>query len=444
MEGTAMCKLALGRIAALTALSVWGAQSVLAQASAAMSGKVEDAAGAGIAGAAVTVVSQETRASRTIMTEEDGSYRVLALPVGRYDIRAEKTGFKAQTETGFNLVVGQQAVVNIKLEVGAVQEQVTVTGEAQLVNTTTASVSGLVGEQQVKDLPLNGRSFDNLITLNPGTLNYTSVARNQAASGTGTNMFSVGGKRPNANVFVLNGIEYTGTSNVVFSPGGASGQLLGIDAVREFNVISDAYGAEYGKRSGGQILVVTQSGTNQLHASLFEFARNSAFDARNYFDFSLGTPPFKRHQFGGALGGPIRKDKIFVFGNYERFTQRLGISSVSNVPDLNMRKGLLPCGGAGGVTCPSGVAPGTPTAVPNLDQRMLAYVNTFWPEPNGGNVLTSTGQLTGIALAYGNPAQQISQNFGTVKVDQNISTKDTLSESYTIDDGTNLNPTTAD
>jgi hypothetical protein len=325
-----------------------------------------------------------------------------------------------------------------------VQEQVTVTAEAQLVNTTTASVSGLVGEQQVKELPLNGRSFDNLITLNPGTLNYTSVARNQAASGTGTNMFSVGGKRPNANIFMLNGIEYTGTSNVIFTPGGASGQLLGIDAVREFNVISDAYGAEYGKRSGGQILVVTQSGTNQLHGSLFEFARNSDFDARNYFDHSIGTPPFKRHQFGGALGGPIRKDKVFIFGNYERFTQRLGISSVSNVPDLNMRKGLLPCGGTGGVACPAGVAAGTPTLVPNLDPRMFPYLTTFWPEPNGGNVLTSTGALTGIALSYSNPAQQISQNFGTVRVDENLSSKDSLSESYTIDDGTNLNPTAAD
>jgi len=444
MRTTKVSKPVIAGTVMLAVLSIFAVQFALAQATAALSGRVEDASGAAIGGATVTVISEETGASRTAATEEDGSYRILALPVGRYEIRAEKSGFKGQTQKGLNLVVGEQAVVNAKLEVGAVQEQVTVTAEGQLVNTTTSSVSGLVGEQQVKELPLNGRSFDNLITLNPGTLNYTSVARNQAASGTGTNMFSVGGKRPNANLFVLNGIEYTGTSNVVFTPGGASGQLLGIDAVREFNVISDAYGAEYGKRSGGQILVVTQSGTNQLHGSLFEFARNSDFDARNYFDFSVGTPPFKRHQFGGALGGPIRKDKIFIFGNYERFTQRLGISSVSNVPDANMRKGLLPCGGTGGVACPAGVAAGTPTPVPNLDPRMLAYLNTFWPEPNGGNVLTSTGALTGIALSYSNPAQQISQNFGTVKVDQNISTKDTLSESYTIDDGTNLNPTTAD
>jgi hypothetical protein len=444
VNGTEVCKSCIARIVIVAMLSVCFAQFALAQATAAMSGRVEDTSGAGIGGATVTLVSVETGSSRVITTDEDGSYRILALPVGRYEIRAEKAGFKAQTQTGLNLVVGQQAVVNVKLEVGALQEQVTVMAEAQLVNTSTESVSGLVGEQQVKELPLNGRSFDNLITLNPGTLNYTSVARNQASSGTGTNMFSVGGKRPNANIFMLNGIEYTGTSNVIFTPGGASGQLLGIDAVREFNVISDAYGAEYGKRSGGQILVVTQSGTNRLHGSLFEFARNSDFDARNYFDHSIGTPPFKRHQFGGALGGPIRRDKVFIFGNYERFTQRLGISSVSNVPDLNMRNGLLPCGGTGGVACPTGVAAGTPTPVPNLDRRMLPYINTFWPEPNGGNVLTSTGALTGIALAYSNPAQQISQNFGTVRVDQNLSSKNTVSESYTIDDGTNLNPTAAD
>src|SRR6266699_1634620 len=180
MNWMGLSKTCSGRIIMVGALSVCSAQFALGQATAAMSGRVEDPSGARIVGATITLVSQETGASRTITTDEDGSYRILALPVGRYEVRAEKAGFKAQTQTGLNLVVGKQAVVNVKLEVGAVQEQVTVTGEAQLVNTTTASVSGLVGEQQVKELPLNGRSFDNLITLNPGTLNYTAVARNQA------------------------------------------------------------------------------------------------------------------------------------------------------------------------------------------------------------------------------------------------------------------------
>ena len=437
----------IAKLLVVALLSCGGAEFALGQVTAAISGRVEDPSGAAVAGATVTVTSEETAATRTFMTDDAGNYRFLAMPVGRYDIHAEKTGFKGELQKGLNLAVGQQAVLNIQLSVGAVQEQVTVTGEAALVNTTTSSIAGLVGEQQVKELPLNGRSFDMLITLNPGTSNYTAVARNQGSSGTGTNLFSVGGKRPNANLFVLNGVEYTGTGNVVFTPGGASGQLLGIDAVREFNVISDAYGAELGKRSGGQISVVTQSGTNQLHGSVFEFMRNSAFDARNYFDHIVGTPPFKRNQFGGALGGPVKKDNVFLFGNYEGFTQRLGISATSLVPDLNMRQGKLPCGTALAptVTCAAGTPAGTPTLVPNQNPKMLQYMNSFWPTPNGGNILVpATGLPSGIAYAYGNPVQSIAQHFGTLRADEALTDKDNLSESYTIDDGNNLSPTASD
>src|SRR6266478_5667553 len=202
-------------------LLIWGVQSALAQVTAAMSGTVEDPSGAGIAGATVTVTNKETGATRTVTADDSGSYRVLALPVGRYGIRVEKTGFKGEVQTGINLVVGQQAVVNLRLEVGAVQEQVTVRGEAPLVNTTTAPVSGLVGEQQVKELPLNGRSFDNLITLNPGTLNYSALKSPQTSTSNG-NTFSVSGRRPGDNIFLLNGVEYTGSSQLANTPGGAS------------------------------------------------------------------------------------------------------------------------------------------------------------------------------------------------------------------------------
>jgi hypothetical protein len=402
----------------------------LAQVTASMTGRVEDASGAAIPETNVTVTSLETGATRTVPSDEAGNYRVLSLPVGRYDVKAEKTGFKAAVETGINLVVGQQAVVNLKLDVGSVGEQVTVTGEAPLINTTTSSVSGLVGEKQVKELPLNGRSFDLLITLNAGTINFT-VNKSAANPGVGGNLFSVSGRRSAENVVLLNGVEYTGAGNAAVSPGGASGQLLGIDAVREYNVVSDAYGAEYGKRAGGQVTMVTQSGTNQLHGTLFEFLRNDKLDARDFF--AQGVPPFKRNQFGGAAGGPIRKNKAFIFGNYEGFRQRLGLSKVTFVPDLNMRKGMLPCG-SGGVTCPSGVANGTPTLVPNLDTRMLPYLNNLWPLPNGPNL------GGGVAIAYGNPAAPIRQDFGTARFDLTLSPQDSLSSSYTIDDGYNLTP----
>src|SRR6266851_3270036 len=322
----------------------------VAQVTASMMGRVEDASGATIPNTNVTVTSRETGATHTATSDEAGNYQLLSLPVGLYDVKAERTGFKASVQTGINLVVGQQAVVNLKLEVGSAAEQVTVTGEAPLINTTTSSIAGLVGEKQVKDLPLNGRSFDLLITLNAGTINFT-VNKSAANPGVGGNLFSVSGRRSAENVVLLNGVEYTGAGNAAVSPGGASGQLLGIDAVREYNVVSDTYGAEFGKRSGGQVTMVTMSGTNQLHGTLFEFLRNAKLDARDFF--AQGVPPFKRNQFGGAAGGPIVRNKAFIFGNYEGFRERLGLSRVTFVPDLNTRKGLLPCG-SNGVTCDAG------------------------------------------------------------------------------------------
>ena len=211
------------------------------------------------------------------------------------------------------------------------------------MNTTTQSTSGLIEERQVKELPLNGRSYDELLTLNPATVNYTG----QRSGGIGTsnssvgNMFAVSGRRPQDNLFLLNGIEYTGASLINVTPGGTSGQLLGVDAVREFNVVSDTYGASYGKRDGAQVSIVTTSGTNQIHGTAFEFLRNSVLDARNYFDQGR-IPEFQRNQFGGSLGGPIRKDKLFLFGNYEGFRQAWGLSAVTLVPDNDARQGYLP------------------------------------------------------------------------------------------------------
>jgi carboxypeptidase family protein len=391
----------------------------LAQVSASIAGRIEDASGAAVPETAVAVTSQETGVTRTVTADAAGDYRVLSLPVGRYEIKAEKAGFKAAVQTGINLVVGQQAVVNLRLEVGEVQQQVTVTGEAALVNTTTASVAGLVGEKAVKELPLNGRSFDTLIALNAGSVAVTSEKGGGVAAQSG-NLFSVSGRRWSENLFLMNGVEYTGPSLGHSIPGGVSGQMLGIDAVREFNVLSDTYSTEYGKRAGGQVSIVTQSGSNQLHGSLFEFLRNSKLDARNFFD--QGTiPPFKRNQFGGAAGGPIRKDKTFVFGNYEGFRQRLGLSYVTFVPDDNARKGLLPN------------AQGVPTPVAGLVPGMLAYM-AFWPEPNGPNL------GGGIAETFSNPLQSIREDFGTVRVDHTFSDKDQLSAVYTVDDGYNLTP----
>jgi hypothetical protein len=395
-----------------------------AQASAAISGTVEDSSGGMVSGATITVKSLETGAIRTATTNAAGEFSVVALPLGPQEVKAEKQGFKTVVRTGINLQVGQNAVANFQLEIGDVVQQVTVTGEAPVVNTTTASVEGIVGEEEVKDLPLNGRSFDNLITLNPGAINF--VLKSAQTSTSNGNTFSVAGRRPAENLVLMNGIEYTGSSQLAITPGGVSGDLLGIDAVREFNVLTDTYGAEYGKRSGAQVDVVTQSGSNSLHGTLFEFLRNSAVDARNYFSQGPTAPPFEQNQFGGALGGPLKKDRWFLFGNYEGFRQALTQSSVSIVPDALARTGSVP--NSAGVE--------THVAGPPV---MLQYMS-YWPQPNGAELLLANGNPSGIALSNNSPKQYIREDFGTMRTDYNLGNRDVLSGAYTIDDGYSLVP----
>ncbi len=395
-----------------------------AQVTAGISGQVKDTSEAAVRGATITVRSRETGAQRVVTSDDTGNFRLLSLPLGLQEIKAEKEGFKAAVRTGINLEVGQEVVVNLRLEVGAVAETIIVLEEAAVVNATTASVSGMVGERNVKELPLNGRSFDNLIALNPGTINYTSLKSPNTTTSDGSS-FSVAGRRPGDNLFLLNGVEYTGTSQLAVTPGGVSGYLLGIDAVREFNLMTDTYGAEYGKRSGGQVAIVTQSGSNSVHGSVFGFLRNSALDAPGIFDREK-VPPFRRNQFGGALGGPLKKDRLFLFGNYEGYRQSLAVSNVSTVPDEQARLGLLPN------------AAGVYTQVANLNQAMLPYT-ALWPHANGPELLVN-GLPSGAKLAYYNPRNTVFEDFGTARADYNIGGRDRLSGVYTVDQGHSVIP----
>jgi hypothetical protein len=251
--------------------------------------------------------------------------------------------------------------------------------------------------------------------LNPGAVNYTS----QRAGGVGTsnsvvgNMFAASGRRPQENLFLLNGVEFTSASEINNTPGGVSGQLLGVDAVREFTVVKDTYGAQYGKRPGAQVSIVTASGTNQLHGALYEFARNSALDARNFFDHG-DIPEFQRNNFGASVGGPLRRDKTLVFGNYEGFRQNLGLTNLSLVPDDASRA----------------------SAVGSI-QPLLA----LWPVANGRELLTASGSPSGIAEAFTNPLQTIGEDFGTMRFDQVFSDHDSFAAVYTVDDSQAHSPT---
>src|SRR6266705_3268589 len=227
--------------------------------SATMSGVVHDTNGGLVPGVSVTARHTESGLTRAVITNETGSYRIPALTVGAYEVTAELSGFKQQVRRGINLVVAQEAVVNLTLDVGDLKDQITVTEETSIVNTTLSSVSGLINQQQIKDMPLNGRSFNDLLVLN------TTVNDNRSNTASGGPAFSISGKRQETNRWTINGMDYVGTNSqgTANAPNGMSDQLLGVDAVREYNVLGHTYGAEYGKRSGGQITVVTTSGTNQ-------------------------------------------------------------------------------------------------------------------------------------------------------------------------------------
>ena len=378
-----------------------------------LTGAVKDASGAPIAGAAVEVRNVETGAVRNLVTDVSGRYSAPSIAIGGYEVTASHTAFASQLRTGITLVVGQTTVVDFTLAIGEFKQVVTVEETPSPVVVSTQQSAGLVGERQVKDLPLNGRSYDELMSLNPAVVNYTS----ERSGGVGTsnssvgNMFAVEGRRPQENLFLLNGVEYTGASEINNTPGGASGQLLGVEAVREFNVVSGNYGAEYGKRPGGQVSIVTASGSNQLHGSVYEFLRNSALDARNFFDQG-SIPEFQRNEFGAALGGPLKKDKLFIFGNYEGFRQNLGLSDVTLVPDNQARQGQI-------------------TAVTPAAAALLA----LWPVQNGPDL------GGGIGEAFSHPMQRVREDFGSTRLDYNVSNSDSLFAVYTVDDSADHTPT---
>ena len=401
---------------------------VFAQVSAVLSGTVVDQSGAVVPEVSVTVKNDETGAVRGVSTDNAGRYQLFSLSPGEYEVSGRKSGFAPAVRTGIQLVVGQQATVDLSLKLGVTEGQVTVNEDAPLVSLTTADISGLVSEKQIKDLPLNGRSYDLLLTLNPGVVNFTweKIGGIGVSNSTAGNDFVVSGNRPQQNLFLLNGVEFTGAAENNMQPGGTSQQLLGVDAVREFNVLRNSYSAEYGKRPGGQVLIVTTSGTNLLHGTLYEYFRNNALDHANYFDTG-SAPGFQRNQFGASLGGPIKKNKTFVFSNYEGFRQHLHQTGVDLVPDNNARAGSLPCQLVGSpANCPTS----------GLVFVGVSKLINSWPVPS-----PNAPDFGGISEAFNNPLQTIRDDFGTFRLDQIFSARDSMSAVYTVDDSGDFTPT---
>jgi hypothetical protein len=359
-----------------------GAQAVTGT----ISGTVTDASGAVIAGANVEVKDVATGATQTTVTSDQGRFNVPDLKVSTYDVTASKAGFQTVLHKGVTISVGSQLVVDFTLPVGQSQQTITVESTVSQVETESTAVSSLVNESQMRDLPLNGRNFEQLITLAPG-VTPTGPAPGGSLYGNGDN-FSIAGARSEGEEFLL---DYTNVSDFWNhqAGSGALGTSLGIEAIQEFSVLTNTYSAQFGG-NGSVVNAVSKSGTNDIHGSAYEFLRNSALDSRSYFDFNSegqpDKPQFRRNQFGGSVGGPVKKDKLFFFANYEGLRQSLGqsIGGVA-IPEAYVNSDELPCGIPGAPT-QAPIFPGGPLGPNLINHASAACPALTSPTTNWGPV----------------------------------------------------------
>ncbi|MBI4444885.1 MAG: TonB-dependent receptor [Acidobacteria bacterium] len=344
--------------------SAWGQQTT-----GTIEGVVKDESDAFIPGVTIEVKNVNTGLARTVLSSEEGRYQATNLAPGTYEVRAELQGFQAVVRSGVTVSVGGESMVNFILKVGEVSEQITIAGEAPLVQTRTSDLSGLIEEKKIVDLPLNQRNFIQLATLQSGVIWQRNVSLDTSSNlGYGMKIV-VAGSRPTANNFLLDGTDINEPHGR--TPGSATGSTLGVEAVREFRIYTKNYSAEFGRATGGVVNVVTKSGTNEFHGSVFEFLRNDNLDARNFFDPGENPPEFKRNQFGFALGGPIIKGKTFFYLNYEGLRENLGLTQIYTVPSLTARRGLLP----------DPARPGQLRQI-NVKPSVKPFLE-FYPVPNG-------------------------------------------------------------
>jgi hypothetical protein len=391
-------------------------RTILAQSSGgAIRGAITDSSGAVIQSAAVTIVQAGTGEIRRLASNSAGLYDAPNLPIGAYRLTVTARGFSTGERTGIEVRVGSELVVDVELAIGAAEQTVTATSQAATVDLATSQTGGVESGKVVRELPLNGRDWTTLAALQPSvsivrTENPVVLDVPRGNRGYGV-MMAIGGARPQQSSYWLDGVnvnDYAGGG-----PGSILGVSLGVDAVEEFSVITANPPADYGKTSGGVINAVTRAGTNQIHGSAYEFLRNSALDARNFFDPS-SPPPFKRNQFGGSLGGPVKRQKTFFFVNYEGVRQGLGVSVVDTVPSPSARAGNLV---TGRVTLSPLVAP---------------YL-AFFPQPNG--------PIKGDAGTYTFSAQNDThENLFTTRLDHQFSEQDGIHGTYLFDQGATTGP----
>lgn len=387
-------------------------------------GVVKDSSGAVVPGSTVTVTNVNTGQTRTTVTHGDGTYNIPSLPVGTYDVKAEHAGFQTQTHTGFILNVASTVVANFTLAVGSTQQTVTVTGAAPVVNTTTSSLGGLVNSQSISNLPLNGRNYIDLTLLQPGVTQLKAIG---SAAGLAGTWFSSNGAPTISNYFTLDGAP-AGTQ-MGGTTASYAGTTLGIDGIAEYRVITNTFSAQYGMTMGSQVVMVSKGGTNHFHGDVYDYLRNSSLDAANYFDTRAGSgghrlPEFRRNDFGGSFGGPIRKNKTFFYAVYEGLRQTAGFTPFDTV---------LPA------ECHNLVANGN-----NYAFKTAADATACSPNLTGSSVVP--GVVKPLIDLYPSPnlpndqftfssSDHTTEDFGQMRVDQTFSSTDSFFVRYTIDNG---------
>lgn len=397
-------------------------------------GTVTDPTGAVIVGAAVTAQRTETGLSRIAITDHTGNYILLELPIGHYRLQVTAKGFQEYVQDGITLNVNETASVSPRLKVGSEKQQVLVSADAEMIEPTVTSMGKVVQQRELENLPLNGRNFAQLGLLQPGVVPLTPGIAEAGGSLRNGQAYAVNGQRPESNNFLIDGANnFNGVDGgFVLKPP--------VDAITEFRIITHSANAEFGGALGSTTNIVTRSGTNQVHGTLWEFLRNDVLDANNYF--AQTKEPLKQNQFGATIGAPIKKDKTFVFGFYEGFRNRQGETTLTTVPSLKQRTGDF------SELCPEGFTQGfcknpahqlfnvfanAPYPNNQVPQQQINSISqnllSFFPLPNAGTNLFSTTQTLRID----------SDQFG-IKVDHYLTPRDTLSFRYMFNQLSQIDP----
>lgn len=381
-----------------------------------ISGTVHDTTGAALPGVTIEVTNLDTSRLRTTVTDSVGRYRLPALEAGTYSVKGSLQGFRTAVVERVVVTISSEAVVDLTTGVGELTEHVTVTGEVPLVQTTTAELSGLVNEKEIRDLPLNGRSYEALAYLQPGVAQFTSASTGTTAliaNGAGSKM-SVSGTPTDFQSFLLDGTDVH--DHAGFTPGSVARNNLGVDAIREFRVLTQNYSAEYGRTAGGVVSAVTRSGANTLSGSVFEFFRDNDLDAPTYFDQGR-TKPFRRNQFGAAAGGPIVRDRTFFFVNFEGLREDLSQTLPRTVPTAAARLGQLP------------------TRTVQVSPLIKPYLDLL-PLPNGRDFGDGTGEYLWVAQTL------TREDFASIRLDHQLTGRQSLFARVTLDRAKSTLPNT--